>query len=483
MSARRATPRSGSPVHSDPPDSGDSVVHQLRHRTWSPKQRPEERPAARRTDPPASRRSGNFTLPLRESFFDLAQRYQRLRESAFKSKAPRQKKSTTMIPPAAPAPREPRLTDLPPPRTDESVSKPAYLDSYIEENTEEATLVQPLARRASDPPPASEQRRHATVRPPPPPDPLPRIVPNTTLPRRIAPSTMIPSSMLPPPVAMATLPPAPPPSAPLLSIWRPMLATAVLSATIGAVVSVGLWAFRTSPPAPPLRPTIIATATPKDATTAGAAGAPCPIPTSYANGSSSNSGTSSGSSRSSLASTPVSLDNLPVENSSPRGQSAPLLRAPAPRAAMVSHAVGRSVAAAPAARASDDEDSSARSKRSRKAKAEKAAESESSSEADEALEARMGAPAPPPTPTAGPDKAAIAKAVNRAAASATSCDAGPQSGRAQITFAPSGNVSGVSLIQPFSDNAINGCVLRALGRATVPPFTGNAVSVRKGLSW
>jgi hypothetical protein len=246
---------------------------------------------------------------------------------------------------------------------------------------------------------------------------------------------------------------------------------------------VGLWAFRTSPPAPPLRPTIIATtATAKDPT---AASAPCPIPASYANGSSTSSGTSSSNSRAAGATTPVSLDNLPIEGSSQRGQSAALLRAPAPRAATVSHAASRSVAAAPVARASsdDDESSSTRSKRSRKAKADKAAESESSSEVDESLEARMAAPAPPPTPTAGPDKAAIAKAVNRAAASAATCDAGPQSGRAQITFAPSGNVASVSLIQPFSDNAVNGCVLRALGRAHVPPFTGNPVSVRKGLSW
>ena len=53
----------------------------------------------------------------------------------------------------------------------------------------------------------------------------------------------------------------------------------------------------------------------------------------------------------------------------------------------------------------------------------------------------------------------------------------------QITFAPSGNASSVSLIEPFSDNSVNGCVLRALGRAHVPPFVGNPVSVRKGLTW
>jgi hypothetical protein len=483
MSARRATPQSGSPIQADEAPNRDSVVHQLRHRTWSPDRAPEERPAARRTDPPASRRSSSsFTQPIRESFFDLAQRYQRLRESAFRSTRP--KKSPA---PVAPVAREPRLTDLPPPLPKDGAPEREYLDSYIEENTEEATLVQPLARRASDPPPASERREYATVRPPPPPDPLPRISPRIAphpVPRIVA-RTMpqaMPSTMPPPPVALATMPPPPPGPPP--SIWRPMLATAVLSATIGAAVSVGLWAVRTSPPAPPLRPTIIAAA-PKD--TAASGTAPCPIPASYA-GTSTTTGTNSSPSRLSAAAPQVSLDNLPVENSSSRGQATPLLRAP--RGAAVSHAMAaRSVTSERAASRStdDDEETSARakasdgerpSKRSRKAKAE----SESSDE-DEALQERMGAPAPPPTPTAGPDKAAIAKAVGRAAASATSCDAGPQSGRAQITFAPSGNVASVSLIQSFSDNAVNGCVMRALGRARVPPFTGDPVSVRKGLSW
>jgi hypothetical protein len=468
MSARRATPQSGTKDLADLKAGDDSVVHQLRHRIWSPNQTPEERPAARRTDPPASRRSSSFTAPLRESFFDLAQRYQRLRESAFMSKSSRQKKASTLRLPVAPAAREPRLADLPPPPplAHEVAPRPAYLDSYIEENTEEATLVQPLARRASDPPPP-EPRRHATVRPPPPPDPLPRAMPDP-LPR------ILPSSM-PPAVAMATIPPQRPPG-PLLTLWRPMLATAVVSATIGAVVSVGLWAVRTSPPAPPLRPTIIATAAPKDTTTP-AGTAPCPLPSTYAGATPQ----ATNASRSTLgASAPqVSLDNLPVEVTSPRGQSAPLLRAPAPRAAVVSHAVATRSVAAAAPRASDDERPS---KRSRKAKAESENENESSGE-DEELQARMGAPAPPPTPTAGPNKAAIAKSVARATAAATSCDAGPQSGRAQITFAPSGNVSNVSLIQPFSDNAVNGCVLRALGRAHIPPFVGDPVSVRKGLSW
>src|SRR6266511_3792002 len=159
MSARRATPQSGSPIQAEESVKSDSVVHQLRHRTWSPDRAPEERPAVRRTEPPTSRRSSaSFTQPIRESFFDLAQRYQRLRESAFRSTRP--KKTAASVAAAA---REPRLTDLPPPLPQGTAPERKFLDSYIEENTEEATLVQPLARRASDPPPASERREYATV--------------------------------------------------------------------------------------------------------------------------------------------------------------------------------------------------------------------------------------------------------------------------------------------------------------------------------
>src|SRR6185436_18185912 len=111
MSARRATPMSGSPIHADLPASRDAVVHQLRHRTWVPDQPVEERAAVRRTDPPARRRSASIS----ESFFDLAQRYHKLREAAFKS---RSTKAAT-IPPPPPTMREHRLTDLPPPLTEE----------------------------------------------------------------------------------------------------------------------------------------------------------------------------------------------------------------------------------------------------------------------------------------------------------------------------------------------------------------------------
>jgi hypothetical protein len=447
----------------------------LRHRAWTPgnAKKDEEESSKEREVRPTRRSSSSFiTQPLRESFFDLAQRYHRLREAAFKAK----RADTT--PPPIPLSRERRLTDLPPPPPkEESVNESVFADRDVEEAPDEATLVQPLARRPSDAPPASERRVFTTVRPPPPPDPLPRLV--------------VPSAP-PPPVALATMPPPPP--APPSNVWRPMLATAALSATIGAIVSVGIWAVRT--PAVEAKSAVAATqdtikSEPVAANTVG----PCPIAPATSNATTS-SGTSSSSSLSSSSSSgssasraqsfspvphEVSLDALPVETRAAHvaPPPAPVLRAPAapaPRSIHVS-APERSVATRAAVAEPERP-----SRHSRKAAAAAAAAQESDDD-DDAPAAAPPPPSPPPAPTAGPDKAAIAKAVNRAASAASSCDASPQSGRAQITFAPSGNVQSVQLIQPFSDNSVNGCVLRALGRAHVPPFAGEPVVVRKALSW
>jgi len=89
----------------------------------------------------------------------------------------------------------------------------------------------------------------------------------------------------------------------------------------------------------------------------------------------------------------------------------------------------------------------------------------------------------PTEPSAGPDRGAIAQAVARASAAATSCSSGPERGRVSITFAPSGSVQSVQLLQGFGDASTNSCVLRAMGRAHVPAFSGSAVTVKKGLSW
>ncbi|HTQ02362.1 MAG TPA: hypothetical protein VMI54_00845 [Polyangiaceae bacterium] len=424
------------------------------------------------------RRSSSFTAPLRESFFDLAQRYHRLREAAFS----RSKPAPKSLPPPIPLTRERRLTDLPPPPADDSATESMFADRYVDEAPEEETLVQPLARRPSDAPPASERRQFTTVRPPPPPDPLPRILPSTA------------------PLALATVPPLPPSPPP--SIWRPMLVTAAMSATIGAIVSVGMWAVRSPASSEKARAEVpAATATTTSSPAAANTIGPCPIPTSASLSSSSSlsssqSSSSSASHANSSGLHEVSLEALPVETTSPRAAAVvtPVLRAPAPAApARIAHldltehtpkhaAAPEPPRAAPERPAAPERaapvESEKPSKHGRKAKAE------ASDAADnEAALAAAGAPEPAPTPTAGPDRAAIAKAVGRAAAAASSCEASPQSGRAQITFAPSGNVASVQLLEPFSDNAVNGCVLRALGRAHVPPFAGEPVIVRKGLSW
>lgn len=461
MPARRQTTRSGTKVLADVAATRGGAARALKHRSWNPDDAAKADDRAPREQP--HRRSSSFTAPLRESFFDLAQRYHRLREAAF-SKSRHVPKS---LPQPIPLVRERRLTDLPPP-SEESVTESVFADRFVEEAPEEETLVQPLARRPSDAPPASERRQFGTMRPPPPPDPLPRILPSTA------------------PLALATLPPPPPP-APHPSLWRPMLVTAAMSAAIGAVVSVGMWAVRTPAGADKVTaepPKVAAVATPAAANTIG----PCPIPTSSpSNPSSSTSNSSSHSSSSGLHE--VALEALPIETSS-RGAalSAPVLRAPAPAPVHIAHldlTEHASKRASEPARSAPPSESERPSRRSRRAaKAEKAEAAAAAAPADEdAALAAAGAPEPAPTPTAGPDRAAIAKAVGRAAAAASSCESGPQSGRAQITFAPSGNVASVQLLEPFSDNGVNGCVLRALGRAHVPPFAGEPVIVRKALSW
>jgi hypothetical protein len=465
MPARRQTTRSGTKVLADVAATRGGAAQALKHRTWTPDNDTTEE---RARDEQPHRRSSSFTAPLRESFFDLAQRYHRLRESAFT----KSRQTPKSLPPPIPLVRERRLTDLPPAPSDESATESVFADRYVDESPEEETLVQPLARRPSDAPPASERRQFGTMRPPPPPDPLPRILPSTA------------------PLVLATVPPAPPP-APHPGLWRPMLVTAAMSAAIGAIVSVGMWAVRTPAAAERAtaeRPTAALTASPVAANTIG----PCPIPTSsLSNSSSSSSGSSNSNSHSSSSGLhEVALEALPIETTSPRSAavSTPVLRAPATAPAhmahldLTDHASKRASEPPRAAPAAAPIESEKPSKRSRKgAKAEK---TEAAQPADEeAALAAAGSPEPAPAPTSGPDRAAIAKAVGRAAAAASSCESGPQSGRAQITFAPSGNVASVQLLEPFSDNGVNGCVLRALGRAHVPPFAGEPVIVRKGLSW
>jgi hypothetical protein len=222
-------------------------------------------------------------------------------------------------------------------------------------------------------------------------------------------------------------------------------AIVALSAGIGATVSALLWGARSDffATSPETQTPLIGEARP------GAAGpkpkaepermsAPCPV---------GNGASSTVSDRASETPT-VSLDKLPLERADDRGARA-------------------------AARADSDAPSSRASSRGRRARTEAV---------------RLGATPEPraeaPRKAAGPvNRAALAQAANQAASAATSCDSGPRRGRAAVTFAPSGNVMSVTLLQSFGDVAVNGCVLRAFGRAHIPPFTGDPVEVRKTVSW
>jgi hypothetical protein len=80
-------------------------------------------------------------------------------------------------------------------------------------------------------------------------------------------------------------------------------------------------------------------------------------------------------------------------------------------------------------------------------------------------------------------RVAVTDAVQRASYAARSCESGPQNGKVEVTFSPTGAVSSVALIKGFDDAGVNGCVLRAFGRVRVSPFEGDPISVRKTVSW
>jgi len=470
MPASQHNPRSAIPALADLPRTSavKPIVHDNGYDDAASPIKPIE------LKPKVAPRSASFKAPLRESFresfFDLAQRYQSLRDAA--RTATRVKKAASITP----AMRERRLTDLPPAFVDESS------DIRETEPPEEPTLVQPLAQRAPDPVPAASERRPTTVRPPPPPDPLPRLV---------MPSTM------PPPMSMSASVPPPPAQPP--SVWRPMLAAAALSATIGALVSGGVVAMRgfsanrqasasassftTAAEAPTTPPCPVGVGTANVGSSGATVMASTPVTSLALSGSS---GSVTGTSmQNGAAPLQVSIDNLPLESARTKsltGTHASVL--PANAFAHVAPVTINRPVAAPTPRPPTAAERAAERKRvKREAALAAAAAPQKASNDDDDDDKAAAAPPPPPAPTKGPDRAAIAKAVGRAAAAATSCDEGPRQGRAVITFAPSGNVQSVGLVESFGDNAVNGCVLRALGRAHVPPFAGGPIEVRKGVSW
>jgi hypothetical protein len=223
------------------------------------------------------------------------------------------------------------------------------------------------------------------------------------------------------------------------------LGTIVLSATVGAVVALGMWTLRTgldrvARQSEPERPdaTVVAAATPpadKCATPEAPASSSRPTPAT---------GAVLAASTAEPEPRPVSIDTLPV-----------------------AHGVG--AAPARATRATE-------ARRSAAPTTSRASFTPSSTPEPRPVAKR--APAAPPSP-----RAAVTHAVQRASSAARSCESGPQSGKVEVTFSPSGAVSSVGLVKGFDDAGVNGCVLRAFGRVRVSAFEGDAITVRKTVSW
>lgn len=93
-----------------------------------------------------------------------------------------------------------------------------------------------------------------------------------------------------------------------------------------------------------------------------------------------------------------------------------------------------------------------------------------------------GAAAPHGAPSAGPDRASLARALGSAAAAARSCGDGPVSAQVVVTFGPSGVARNIHFSAP-PPVALRSCVLNAVARTHVAPFSGEPVTVSKTLRW
>jgi hypothetical protein len=108
---------------------------------------------------------------------------------------------------------------------------------------------------------------------------------------------------------------------------------------------------------------------------------------------------------------------------------------------------------------------------------------ESSAKADGAKPESPSAAEPPVL--ADFDKGAALAALNAAAASAASCkkpDGTPGTGKASVTFSPTGRATNSTVTGAFAGTEVGGCVARAFRSAKVPPFSGDPVTVSKSFS-
>lgn len=97
-------------------------------------------------------------------------------------------------------------------------------------------------------------------------------------------------------------------------------------------------------------------------------------------------------------------------------------------------------------------------------------------------------PAAPAAPAGGGafDTAAAKAALSTAAAGAASCaqPGGPTgSGKAEVTFAPSGRVTSANVVSgPFGGTPVGGCIASTFRKARVPAFSGAPVTVAKSFT-
>jgi hypothetical protein len=95
------------------------------------------------------------------------------------------------------------------------------------------------------------------------------------------------------------------------------------------------------------------------------------------------------------------------------------------------------------------------------------------------------AKAPPPPAADEFDAGAARSALNAAASRAMGCKGDGPAGTAQVsvTFAPSGRVTSARVDgPPFGGTPAGGCIATAFRSATVPPFGGSSITVRKTVS-
>jgi hypothetical protein len=88
----------------------------------------------------------------------------------------------------------------------------------------------------------------------------------------------------------------------------------------------------------------------------------------------------------------------------------------------------------------------------------------------------------PGASSSGPDRAGLARALGGAAAAARSCGAGPVTAQVLVTFGPSGVARNIHFATA-PPVAMRSCVLNAVARARIAPYTGDLVTVSKTLRW